>query len=340
MRAIGLIIIHAADTPPSMDVGADEIRDWHVNGNGWRDIGYHWVIRRDGTVEHGRDEAETGAHVAGHNANSIGICLVGGRAEEGGDDCNYTAAQWRALERLVTDVSERYPDAEVRGHRDFSSKACPCFDAAAWWGQRAATGERNARVARARPSADRAATLLLGGVRSGKSAWAQRLAAGSGRSVRVIVTATADDEEMAARIAQHQADRPDDWNVIEEPLALADAVRDAADSGDCLLIDCLSLWLSNLLQAAAEDETQIPRAIDDFRGALETSPGPVIIVSNEVGLGGVQMNALARRYADELGRLNQQVAAHCQRVYLSVAGTLLPVRGGLPEGDSLHQGED
>ena len=344
MRDIDHIIIHAADTPPEMDVGAEEIRDWHVNGNGWRDIGYHWVIRRNGEVEPGREESVVGAHVAGHNANSIGVCLVGGRGPEGGDDCNYTAAQWRALERLVGEISERYPEAAVKGHRDFSSKACPCFDAAAWWGERSAveppSHDKPEPSPVAAPASDSGSALLLGGVRSGKSAWAQRLASRSGQAVRVIVTATADDEEMAARIARHQADRPDDWTVVEEPTALADAVRDAVDSGDCLLIDCLSLWLSNLLQAEDTDESQIEQAIQAFCEALDAYAGPVIIVSNEVGLGGVQMNELARRYADELGRLNQCVAARCQHVYLSVAGKLLAVKGELPSGDSLHAGED
>lgn len=345
MRDIDHIIIHAADTPPDMDVGAEEIRDWHVNGNGWRDIGYHWVIRRNGDVEPGREESVVGAHVAGHNANSIGICLVGGRGPDGGDDCNYTAAQWRALERLVAEVSERYPQADVKGHRDFSSKACPCFDAAAWWGERSSGVEGSSQTKAKQPPApapvsDCGSTLLLGGVRSGKSAWAQRLVGGSGQSVCFIATATADDEEMAERIARHRADRPEAWTVVEEPIALAEAVRAVADSGDCLVIDCLSLWMSNLLQAEDKEECRLEQVIDDFCEALETYSGRVILVSNEVGLGGVQMNKLARRYADELGRLNQRIAAHCQRVYLSVAGKLLAVKGDLPSGDSLHAGED
>ena len=130
MRKIDTIVIHASDTPPSMDVDAAEIRRWHVEDNGWRDIGYHWVVRRSGELEAGRPEPEPGAHVAGHNAHSIGICMVGGRKEGGGPDSNYTLAQWSTLHELLANLAERFPDAKVVGHRDLdSSKACPCFDA-------------------------------------------------------------------------------------------------------------------------------------------------------------------------------------------------------------------
>jgi N-acetyl-anhydromuramyl-L-alanine amidase AmpD len=125
MRQINKIIIHAADTPADMDIGAAEINQWHIK-RGWSGIGYHWVIRRDGTVEQGRSESTPGAHAYGHNQDSIGICMVGGKP-----DCNYTAAQWRALEALVRDLLARY-DCEVIGHRDVSDKPCPMFDARAW----------------------------------------------------------------------------------------------------------------------------------------------------------------------------------------------------------------
>ena len=127
MIRIKKIIIHAADTPASMDIGAEEIRRWHVGDNGWRDIGYHYVIRRDGTLETGRDELAPGAHAAGHNIGSIGICLVGGKP-----DCNFTSAQWACLDALVKDLAKRYPDSEVIGHRDVSDKPCPMFDVKAW----------------------------------------------------------------------------------------------------------------------------------------------------------------------------------------------------------------
>lgn len=135
--SITKIIIHAADTLSSMDIGADEIRRWHVEGNGWSDIGYHYVIRRNGTVESGRDldgdgdiEEETGAHVYGHNRGTLGICMVGGKP-----DCNYTAAQWASLGWLVRDILKRHGLGVdvVYGHRDLdSSKTCPQFDARAW----------------------------------------------------------------------------------------------------------------------------------------------------------------------------------------------------------------
>lgn len=132
-RGITAIVIHCADTPAQMDIGANEIRQWHTDppprGNGWRDIGYHYVIRRDGTLEFGRDESVPGAHVAGHNAHSIGICLVGGK-----DGADYTEAQWLCLASLVRDISGRYPGARVIGHRDLDpGKACPQFDVVPWW---------------------------------------------------------------------------------------------------------------------------------------------------------------------------------------------------------------
>ena len=134
MRTIDYIIIHCAATKPSMDIGAAEIRDWHVNGNGWSDIGYHWVIRRDGTIERGRDELDIGAHVRGYNVSSIGICLVGGIDEDGEPDCNYTFQQWLSLNSLTSSVKLRHTAAKVLGHRDFDSgKACPVFDVAEWW---------------------------------------------------------------------------------------------------------------------------------------------------------------------------------------------------------------
>lgn len=130
MRDINQIIIHCADTPVGMDIGVEEIRRWHVEGNGWSDVGYHWIIRRDGTLEKGRHESVAGAHVRGHNAQSIGVCMVGGK-----HDCNFTWLQWRALRALVEGLTKRYSQAAVCGHRDLDpGKACPRFDARAWWG--------------------------------------------------------------------------------------------------------------------------------------------------------------------------------------------------------------
>ena len=128
------IVIHCSYTPPSMDIGVVEIRVWH-HQNGWRDLGYHHVIRRDGTVEPGRPEDQHGAHVRGHNGTSLGVCLVGGMAQaDKRPDCNFTTDQWTALDALVYELKQRYPNAEVVGHRDLDpGKACPTFDVAAWW---------------------------------------------------------------------------------------------------------------------------------------------------------------------------------------------------------------
>jgi N-acetylmuramoyl-L-alanine amidase len=134
MRIINQIVIHCSDTPAGMDIGAREIRGWHTSpppaGNGWADIGYHYVIRRSGLIERGRPDEVVGAHVQGHNANSIGVCIVGG----GHGFANFTWQQWGVLRGLITQLLCRYPDAAVCGHRDLNpGKACPSFDARAWW---------------------------------------------------------------------------------------------------------------------------------------------------------------------------------------------------------------
>lgn len=128
------IIFHCSDTPKEMDIGAEEIRRWHTDpkpkGNGWLDIGYHFVIRRNGLIEVGRPVGIDGAHVKGHNIDTIGICMVGGK---GG--VNFTKEQWSAAEELTKKLKDRYPEAEVKGHRDYDDgKDCPFFDAGAWWG--------------------------------------------------------------------------------------------------------------------------------------------------------------------------------------------------------------
>lgn len=134
MRTINWLVVHTAATRPSMDIGVTEIRSWH-KARGWSDIGYHYVIRRNGTVEKGRPDARVGAHVSGHNRDSLGICLVGGVNERTlRPENNYTKAQWDALEKLLGRLSMRHTDARVIGHRDFPgvAKACPCFDAEPW----------------------------------------------------------------------------------------------------------------------------------------------------------------------------------------------------------------
>jgi len=135
MREITHIVIHCSATPPSMDIGADEIRRWHTEERKWTDIGYHFVVRRNGTLEKGRPLDRPGAHVRGKNATSIGICYVGGVSESGKAEDNRTADQSRTLFAAVSSLTERWPDAEVLGHRDFPgvTKACPCFDVKQWY---------------------------------------------------------------------------------------------------------------------------------------------------------------------------------------------------------------
>ena len=132
MRLIDTIVVHCADTPPRMDIGANEIRRWHVVDNGWSDIGYHYVIRRNGDIEDGRPVDIVGAHARGHNQNSIGICLVGGKAEDdryGIAEANFTHRQYFALDTLINDLLVQHPIHSVVGHRDLDpGKECPCFN--------------------------------------------------------------------------------------------------------------------------------------------------------------------------------------------------------------------
>lgn len=130
MRKITEIIVHCTATPEGRDVSVDTIRRWHVSGNGWSDIGYHYVIALDGTVNTGRPLERPGAHCAGHNARSIGVCYVGGLAADGHTPRDTrTPSQRRALLGLLRELKKKYLGAAIRGHRDYSSKACPCFDA-------------------------------------------------------------------------------------------------------------------------------------------------------------------------------------------------------------------
>lgn len=129
------IVLHCSATRASqVNIGAKDIRKWHKD-KGWADIGYHFVIKRDGKLEKGRALDVVGAHVEGHNLDSVGICLVGGLNDKSfKPENNFTAAQWTTLKTLVADLVKRYPKAKVLGHRDFKGvqKACPCFDARPW----------------------------------------------------------------------------------------------------------------------------------------------------------------------------------------------------------------
>lgn len=174
-------------------------------------------------------------------------------------------------------------------------------------------------------------TFVLGGARSGKSAYAERLALDSGYPVTYIATAQVADAEMAERIAQHRQRRPTHWTLAEAPLALPAAIAEAARPGHCVLVDCLTLWLANWL-CPADAGTAAPqpgwqRAVADLENALAAAPGQLILVSNEIGMGVIPMGALTRQYVDELGRLNQRIAARCPRVRLLVAGISVPVKG-------------
>ncbi len=164
-------------------------------------------------------------------------------------------------------------------------------------------------------------TLILGGVRSGKSRYAGELARLAARPVTLIATASAQDEEMAARIAAHRVNRPSDWTVIEEPTHLAAALRASASPTRLVIVDCLTLWLSNLLCGA--DGAALRRESVSLLETLASLPGDCVLVANEVGFGIIPVNALARRFADEAGTLHQQLGALCDRVVLMVAG--LPV---------------
>lgn len=170
-------------------------------------------------------------------------------------------------------------------------------------------------------------SLILGGARSGKSALAERLARDSGRDVVYVATAQPRDGEMAARIAHHRAQRPAHWQCVEEPLALADVLRGHARVGRCVLVDCLTLWLSNLLGESDPDRFSQER--DALLQAVPELPGDIVFVSNEVGLGIVPMGELSRRFVDEAGRLHQALGAHCGRVVFVAAGLPLVLKGTL-----------
>ena len=128
------IVVHCSATQSKADIGAADIDRWH-RGQGWQCIGYHYVIRRNGTIEEGREEDKIGSHVQNHNADSIGICMVGGVAADGKTaENNFTQEQFASLKQLVARLKTKYPRAVVQGHRDFPnvSKACPSFDVKAW----------------------------------------------------------------------------------------------------------------------------------------------------------------------------------------------------------------
>jgi len=167
--------------------------------------------------------------------------------------------------------------------------------------------------------------LILGGVRSGKSRLAEQRADDSGLEVVYIATAQVRDEEMQRRVAEHQARRPGNWRSVEAGQNLAEVLRREASVQRCVLVDCLTLWLTQLLCDA--DAAVLRREMDALLSELPTLPGHIILVSNETNMGIVPLGELSRRYCDEAGRMHQQVGALCERVILTVAGLPLIVKG-------------
>jgi adenosylcobinamide kinase / adenosylcobinamide-phosphate guanylyltransferase len=167
------------------------------------------------------------------------------------------------------------------------------------------------------------AVLVLGGARSGKSAFAERLVVETGLSRHYIATGRAWDDEMRARIAQHREDRGEGWETHEEPLALAERIADVARQDRAVLVDCLTLWLTNLML----EERDIAQEFTGLCEAIKGAPGTLVFVSNEVGLGIVPENRMAREFRDHAGRLHQKVAALVPDVYFIAAGLPLKMKG-------------
>ncbi|MGF6184064.1 adenosylcobinamide kinase/adenosylcobinamide-phosphate guanylyltransferase [Massilia sp. UYP32] len=180
-------------------------------------------------------------------------------------------------------------------------------------------------------------TLVFGGARSGQSAYAERIARESGKEVVYVATSRAGDGEMATRIAHHRERRPPEWRTVEEELALAQTLRDWCAPQRLVLVDCLTLWLSNLMFCDGRDYPEVgaidlPACFHQERAALldlldGELPGDLILVSNEVGMGIVPWGAISRSFIDEAGRLNQAVAARADRAVLVAAGLPLVLKG-------------
>ena len=165
-------------------------------------------------------------------------------------------------------------------------------------------------------------TLVLGGARSGKSAFAEALAQDHGRRV-YIATAEPVDDEMARRVEIHRARRGDGWRTVEAPLRLAEAIRQESVPQACLLVDCLTVWLGNLMHHGHD----VDAAREALLESLAAAPGPVVLVANEVGLGIVPNDAMARAFRDHAGRLNQAIAGVAERAYFVVAGLPVDLKG-------------
>ena len=180
------------------------------------------------------------------------------------------------------------------------------------------------------PSRPAVVTLVLGGVRSGKSRYAQQIAESAGRVTFIATAERRDDAEMHAKIERHCADRPRHWITIEEPIGLARVIQEAGKDSELVLIDCLTLFASNLLEACGDHRTELQAHIDELCSALVSAPCSIILVSNEVGSGVVPAYELGRRFRDLVGEINQRVAAISDIVVWMVAGLPFPLKGVLP----------
>ena len=171
-------------------------------------------------------------------------------------------------------------------------------------------------------------TLILGGARSGKSRFAEQLAAQSLKPVIYLATAQGLDDEMKTRIRRHQSERPAHWQLVEQPITLADALIVHSKVDNCILVDCLTFWLSNCLCAASKNCWQQQKSA--LLAALNTLPGQVIFVSNEVGHGIVPLGQLSREFVAESGWLHQAIAAQVERVEFIMAGLPLTLKSSHP----------
>ena len=161
-------------------------------------------------------------------------------------------------------------------------------------------------------------TLIIGGARSGKSKYAEELAANNGLPVTYVATATAFDSEMEARIAHHQERRPDNWLLQECPLALVELLTIESQKQQTILVDCLTLWINNQLHKNPQQNFSL--LFSNLIDAVKNSPADIIFVANEVGLGIIPLGEITRQFVDEAGRLNQQIAQAANQVVFMVAG--------------------
>lgn len=181
------------------------------------------------------------------------------------------------------------------------------------------------------PTPDHCLSLILGGARSGKSTFAERLVTSTGTAWTYIATAEPFDDEMRHRIGEHRDRRAAGWTTVDAPLALADAIAVQMVGDNSILVDCLTVWLSNLMLAERAIEAETDRLLHALSAERRA---PIVVVSNEVGLGIVPDNALARRFRDAQGRLNQRVAAIADHVVLMAAGLPLVLKDTSKSGQT------